>query len=141
MGIKGLTSYADSIGSLWTQVNLNSDTYTRVIVDGSALLWHLYGSSDCQCGGQYGELANAIKHFFRCFSSKGIKTFVILDGPTVAIDKKLETLIKRAKETIQKCRELSQGWSSSLTLLPPLAKMVFVQELQCLKIDFAVCDG
>jgi hypothetical protein len=140
MGIHGLSSYAESIGSLWTKVQLKR---TPVIIDGSSLLWHLYLGQgiDYQCGGNYDQLADVIRHFFGSLACNGVKPYVIMDGPTVSKDDKLPRIMLRLKNDIKSSCELSTCTADqNVSVLPLMATGVFIQELGSLGIPFAVCD-
>lgn len=138
MGIRGLTSFVDEIKSVWS---IEGDLHnTRVIVDGCALIFYLHGSIDSRYGGQYDRFSSKIQHFFDCFKARKVETYVVLDGPTVAVDKKLDTLIKRASDNVQRCYKISRGDSAEGIVAPPLAKKAFVQKLRQMEISFAVCD-
>ncbi|XP_031561452.1 protein asteroid homolog 1-like [Actinia tenebrosa] len=134
MGIRGLHKYAKSVKSLWTNIQLGPET--RIIIDGSSLPWYLNKEIDFQRGGNYDQLAAAIAHFFNAFASNGVKTYVIIDGPTVAKDKKLKCIEMRFEEDIN-----SSTGDGGRTLLPLMSlRGVFIQELRKLEIPFVVCD-
>ncbi|KAL9956447.1 hypothetical protein ACROYT_G037924 [Oculina patagonica] len=143
MGVRGLTSYINSIGTLWTQIELRR---TKLIIDGSGLCNYLYkiNGYDCRCGGQYDEFYNAVLSFFEALDSKGVESFVVLDGAQDPSGKKLETHKKRATERIQTSHVLAENLTSAdgdNFLLPLLSKLVFIQALKDCGIKFAVCDG
>ncbi|KXJ27112.1 protein asteroid homolog 1 [Exaiptasia diaphana] len=138
MGVRGLTSFVNNIPSVWSTEGDLRDT--RVIIDGWCLIFYLHGSIDSRYGGQYDRFSNKIQHFFDCFRKKNVETYVVLDGPTVAVDKKLNTVIRRASDTVKRCYKISKGDSSDGLVVPPLAKKVFVEKLRQMRIPFAVCD-
>ena len=138
MGIHGLTSYTNSVGSLWSKIQIKE---TKVVIDGSSLLWHLYLSEriDYQHGGNYDQQADAIANFFKALQSSKVEPYVIIDGPTVARDKKLERIKERFERDIKSSERLSKG-HSDCSLLPLMSKRVFIQELGKLGVPFVVCD-
>ncbi|KAL9956446.1 hypothetical protein ACROYT_G037923 [Oculina patagonica] len=143
MGVRGLTSYIDDIETLWTQIELQD---TKLIIDGSGLCNYLYRSNgfECRHGGQYDEFYNVVLSFFDALDSKGVESFVILDGAKDSSGKKLDTDKKRAKRRIQTSHVLAENLTSADGddfLLPLLSKLVFIQALRDRGIKFAVCDS
>lgn len=142
MGVRGLTSYINSIGGLWTQIELKN---TKLIIDGPSLYSVLYMDNglDRRCGGQYEELYNIVLSFFDALHSNGVEAFVILDGAHDSSDKKLDTFKKRAVERIQTAYALfknSEPANGDVFVLPLLTNLVFVQALKDRGIRFAVAD-
>ena len=105
MGVRGLTSYIESIGNLGKQIELLD---TKLIIDGDNLCNHLYRENgfDYQCGGQYEEFYSKIVLFFDALDSKGVESFVVLDGAYDKSDKRLETKKKRAQDRIETSERL-----------------------------------
>ena len=98
MGVRGLTSYLkESAPFLGRQIELRD---TKLIIDGDNLCNYLYKENgfDCRCGGQYEEFYMKVLLFFDALKSKGVESFVVLDGAYDKSDKKLETQKKRAQE-------------------------------------------
>ena len=141
MGIPGLTSYVNSISSLWEEITLPE---TKLVIDGSCLCYHLYKSHgfDFRCGGQYSEFHHAVDSFFTALSSKRVECFVIFDGADDPSDKKLKTHQKRAIENIRKAKASAKSAVdyNGQFLLPLLTKVVLLQTLRDRGISFAVCD-
>ena len=141
MGIHGLTSYVNSIPSLWGEITLPE---TKLVIDGSCLCNHLYKSHgfDFRCGGQYSEFHHAVDSFFTALSSKRVECFVIFDGADDRSDKKLETLRKRAIKNIKRAKASAKSADdyNRQFLLPLLTKVVLLQALRDRGIPFAVCD-
>ena len=122
MGVRGLTSYINSIGTLWTQINLKN---TKLIIDGS-----------CLC--QYQEYYDAVVSFFDALVSNGVEAYVVFDGAHDPSDKKLETRIARTNERVRKSNALSM--SADDFLLPLLAMNVFVDALRNRGVKFVFSD-
>ena len=139
MGIRGLTSYVDSVGSLWTKLKLQN---TKVILDGSCLYYHLHISTklNCQCGGQYTEFHEVTVSFFNSLKSNNVEAFVVLDGAYDASEKKLATLAERTKDRILEASRLANSPDDRENVLPLLARRNFVQTMEELGVKFAVCD-
>ena len=139
MGIQGLTSYVDSVGSLWTKLKLQN---TKVILDGSCLYYHLHISAklNCQCGGQYTEFHELAVSFFNSLKSNSVEAFVVLDGAYDASEKKLATLAERTKDRILEASRLANSPDDRENVLPFLARRNFVQTMEELGVKFAVCD-
>ena len=144
MGVRGLTSYIESIGNLGEQIDLQD---TKLIIDGDNLCNYLYRENgfDCRCGGQYEAFYSKVVSFFDGLESQRVESFVVLDGAYDKSDKKLETKKKRAQDRIETSERLfknerSPDANSNDFLLPLLAKLVFVQALRDRRIKFAVSD-
>ncbi len=143
MGIRGLTKYVDKIKNVWTPIELQD---TKLVIDGSSLYYYLYQSNkfDCRCGGQYEEFYNAVLLFFEALHSKGVDSFVVLDGAQDTSGKKLDTHKARAENRIKASIELANSPESTRFMLPLLSKLVFIQALRKLRerriIKYAVCD-
>ena len=142
MGVRGLTSYINSIGGLSTQIELRN---TKLVIDGPSLYSALLVDNglDRRCGGQYEEFYSIVLSFFDALNSRGVESFVILDGAHDSSDKKLETFKKRAVDRIQTADALSKNSIQSngdVFLLPLLSNLVFVQALKERDIKFAVAD-
>ena len=141
MGVRGLTSYINSIGSLWTQTELRN---TKLVIDGPGLCNFLYLDSDFdrQCGGQYEEFYNVVLSFFAALDSRGVDSYVVLDGAHDRSDKKLNTFKERSAQRIQSGDALWNGRSTDgdVFVLPLLSNLVFVQALRDRGVKFAVPD-
>jgi len=142
MGVRGLTSYVNSIETLWKrQTKLKN---TKLIIDGSGLCNDLYRNAfDCRHGGQYEEFHDAVLSFFNALDSNGVESFVVLDGAQHASGKKLETHKKRANQRIETSCALAENRApknGENFLLPALSKLVFLQALMDHSVKFAVCD-
>lgn len=137
MGIPGLTSYLDSVSKLWETIELRD---TRLVVDGSCLMYYLYSGLDCRFGGQYNEFESVIVSFFSALRDGGIEPFVVMDGAYDASNKKMVTYQSRCEEAIRTAHELAKGYGDKTCLLPLLAKITFIQVLSKTGIKFAVCD-
>ena len=139
MGIPGLTGYINSIGTLWTSIDLQN---TKLVIDGSCLSHYLYVNNgfDCRCGGQYNDFYCVVLSFFNALISNGVESYVVFDGAHDPSDKKLETLKARALERIKTSKALSNSADDRLFLRPVLSKLVFLQALRNLGVKFAVCD-
>ena len=139
MGIRGLTSYVDSISSLWREIELQN---TTVIVDGNALYHHLYTSSklDYQSGGQYEGFHDITISFFNSLKSNNVEAFVVLDGALDPSERKLDTIIKRRKKKILDASGTADATGDRENILPLLTGQTFLQTMEELGVKFAVCD-
>ena len=146
MGVRGLTSYVNSIETLWKRQSKLRNT--KLIIDGSGLYNYLYKNVfDCRCGGQYEEFYHDVLSFFNALDSDGVESFIVLDGAQHASGKKLETHKKRANQRIETSCALAENRAPENGedfLLPVLSRLVFLQALRELTRDhsvkFAVCD-
>ena len=111
MGVRGLTSYVNSIETLWTQTKLEN---TKLIIDGSGLCNNLYRDLfDCWHGGQYKQCYEAVLLFFNTLKSNGVESFVVLNGAQHASGKKLETHKKRANQSPESGTRKRRGLPTS----------------------------
>ena len=82
--------------------------------------------------------------FFDALKSKGVDSYVVLDGAFDGSDKKLETYKERTQNRIDTAAWLFKNETSAndekYFLLPLLAKFVFVEVLRDHEIKFAVSD-
>ena len=136
MGVFRLTEYLNQV-ALWEETELKD---TRVVVDGSALLYHLYCQEpdklDAQCGGQYKTFHDKIVDFFKCLKENRVEPYVLLDGASAPSGNKLKTFGERLKGKIKGV--LSQKGQ----ILPLLATRTFIQTMETISgVKFAVCDG
>ncbi|XP_015778517.1 PREDICTED: protein asteroid homolog 1-like [Acropora digitifera] len=138
MGIPRLTSFVNSTENLWTTIDLHD---TKLVIDGMALYFYLYGKSglDCRCGGQYDEFYQAVIAFFLALKSKHVDCFVVFDGTIDPSGKKLKTIKSRVEQSIEAASELSR-YDASLFVIPLLSAQVFKQALRDNSIPFVVCD-
>lgn len=137
MGIKGLTSYIRTIVSNVSEEKNLEDS--EVILDGKAILYYFQEKIDSRYGAQYDYIARDAEHFFNCFKGQNIKLHVLFDGPNVIVKKKLETLLRRGQEKIERCDKLSKQIPQNVD--HPLSIRLLVQTMQGLQIPFTVCHG
>ena len=144
MGVRGLKSYLEkSVKFHGIEIELRG---TKLIIDGHNLCNHLYKKNDldCRCGGQYEEFYETVRLFFDALKSKGVDSYVVLDGAFDGSDKKLETYKERTQNRIDTAAWLFKNETSAndekYFLLPLLAKFVFVEVLRDHEIKFAVSD-
>ena len=76
MGVFGLAAFLVRVKSLWEEIELKN---TRVVVDGNALLYHLYFQDsvnlDARRGGQYKQFHDKIVVFFRRLLENGVEPY------------------------------------------------------------------
>ena len=140
MGVFGLNTYIEKKGIFrWEDFELKD---TRVVVDGYALLYHLYFQDsvklDDQCGGQYKKFHDRIVAFFKRLIQNRVEPFVLLDGASAPSGSKLKTFRQRLKEKIGKVLKSDP----KVQILPLLVVQTFVQTIKDVSgVRFAVCDG
>ena len=114
---------------------------TKVVVDGKALLYHLYCQDsvrlDARRGGQYKQFHDKIVEFFRRLLENGVEPYVLLDGAFDPRSNKLRTSEERMRTKIRRLAKSDPG----VQILPPLARRTFIQTIKKLSgVQFAVCD-
>ena len=136
MGVFRLKAYVEEEGHLWGEDIELKDT--RVVVDGSALLYHLYCEDvadklDGQRGGQYMAFHDKIVKFFKRLEDNGVEPYVLLNGGRGKNLKTSEEILK------WKIGNLLRGVK---LLVPLLARQTFIQTIEDISgVQFAVCDG
>ena len=138
MGVFGLAAFLVRVKSLWEEIELKN---TKVIVDGNALLYHLYFQDsvklDGRRGGQYKQFHDKIVEFFRRLLENGVEPYVLLDGAFDLRSNKLRTSEERMQAKIRGLAKSDPG----VQILPPLARRTFIQTIKNISgVQFAVCD-
>ena len=139
MGVFGLNTYIKKKG-IFRRENFELKD-TRVVVDGYALLYHLYFQDpvklDDQCGGQYKKFRDTIVEFFKRLIQNSVKPFVLLDGASAPSGSKLKTFRQRLEGKIGRFLKSDP----KAQILPLLAIHTFVQTMKDVSgVRFAVCD-
>ncbi|NXR13386.1 ASTE1 protein, partial [Semnornis frantzii] len=136
MGVRGLMSFVEERGSLFTELQVRD---TKLVVDGSSLYYCLCfaSASDFRRGGDYGLFAAPVNDFFGSLRRCRIAPFVVLDGGRDPSDRKLPVLRERAADRLRTACGLSRGGAGELA--PLLAREVFVQALRRLGVPFVQC--
>ncbi|KAF7657000.1 hypothetical protein LDENG_00033370 [Lucifuga dentata] len=138
MGIQGLVTFMDAHSQIYRDVQFKN---RRLVIDGSNLLHHLYYKSglDQRHGGEYAAFEDLIEKFVGALNECGVEPYVVLDGGSDHTDKKLQTLMDRAKDRIRRAHEAAMGQEKDI--LPPLTKLVFKQTLARLEVKLVQCFG
>ncbi|XP_061588738.1 protein asteroid homolog 1-like [Cololabis saira] len=138
MGVQGLSSLLDTRREVYQEVQLRR---TRLVIDGSNLVCHLYYSSglDQNCGGEYASFEDLIERFISALRTCEVKPYVVLDGPDPT-DRKLETVTMRAENLIQRAHQAAETGKRK-GILPQMVKMVFKQTLIRRRVPVAHCFG
>lgn len=140
MGIPELTSFVEAKRA-WYCAPI--DSIKRLVIDGSNLCHKLYYQNGLEwtLGGDYPGFYKTVRTFFRKLRQLRIDFDVIFDG----IDCKSEktaTVCKRKEETYEQIRRHQRGRTvSTHSVLPLLAKLVFMDALQDEDVPFYIVDG
>lgn len=147
MGVRGLTSYVDSLPTgkheVWEPYRLCN---TRLIIDGNGLFHYVYATYqlDCKYGGQYSELEEKVKMVFTKLMSHGVEPYVVFDGIMDGTDKKLQTKIRRKVVRIRRAHDLwkskSEDYNRTSMVIPRLTRLACMNVLQDLGVRYAVAD-
>ena len=137
MGIPGLTSFVDENPWLLQDHQLHN---TRLVIDGNNLYHFLYYyfHINHQYGGDYLHFSRNVQYFFTTLRTCQVSPFVIFDGCHDAANRKLSTLLRRARERIHLASFLSQGGRGRI--LPILAYDTFRTALDECGISHATCQ-
>ncbi|XP_062842131.1 protein asteroid homolog 1-like [Trichomycterus rosablanca] len=135
MGVRGLKSFIEKNDLLEHRLFRDS----KVIIDGANFCHALYHDNglDQIHGGDYDAFMDVITQFFKNLDQCNIKPYVVFDGGNDSSDKKLETLIQRSQDRIEKANAVSRGQEG--TVLPILVEEVFQQTLQKLGVPSIQC--
>ncbi|XP_075934614.1 single-strand DNA endonuclease ASTE1 [Anarhichas minor] len=139
MGVRGLTTLLENHRSIYQDVEFRK---SRLVIDGLNLLFILYFNSglDQNHGGEYASFEVLIEKFIKALRDCRISPYVVLDGGSDHTDKKLETVLLRAKDQIKKAHKAAES-NMPRGVLPQLAKLVFIQTLDRLEVPLAQCYG
>ncbi|XP_026042069.1 protein asteroid homolog 1-like [Astatotilapia calliptera] len=121
---------------------------TDLIIDGNALYYFLYYTSDPKldqrCGGDYPGFKHEVCKFFKTLQDCEVNPYVILDGGSGP--EKHEKNVSRLKYKLKKAKTIAETepdgtLPEGYNVLPPLVKDVFLEILKEEKIEFEVCLG
>ena len=138
MGIPGLTTFVDANPHLLTDHELRD---TAVIVDGNNLYHFLYYyfHVPVQFGGDYDTFDACVTYFFRTLDACRVTPYVVFDGGYDADDRKLPTVLRRARDRCHMAGSLAAGGRGKI--LPILAQETFRCTLNRLRIGHFTCDS
>ncbi|KAM7382830.1 hypothetical protein PAMP_002536 [Pampus punctatissimus] len=139
MGVQSLTTFMETHRQIYRDVRFMK---SRLVIDGSNLTYLLYFNSDLDQnhGGEYAAFEELIEKFVAALRACEIAPYVVIDGGSDYTDKKLETVMKRAKHKIQRAHQAAEGGTKK-NVLPQLAQLVFKQTLARLEVPVAQCFG
>uniref|UniRef100_A0AAQ5XTZ5 Asteroid homolog 1 n=1 Tax=Amphiprion ocellaris TaxID=80972 RepID=A0AAQ5XTZ5_AMPOC len=113
------------------------DTNMSLFIECPSVCW---SGLDQTHGGEYAAFEALIERFIAALTTCEVTPYVVLDGGSDLIHKKLEIVTKRAEDQIKKAHQAAvEGRKKNI--LPPLAKQVFKQTLARLKVPMAQCYG
>lgn len=137
MGVHGLTSFVDDNPQLLKDFALHD---TKVIIDGNNLyhFLHYYLHVSHQYAGDYDHYADRVHYFFRTLHTCGVQPYVVFDGSYDPEDRKLPTVLRRARERVILANFLSKGGRGKI--LPILAYETFQNVLEERDIPYVVSD-
>uniref|UniRef100_A0A3Q2WC14 Asteroid domain-containing protein n=1 Tax=Haplochromis burtoni TaxID=8153 RepID=A0A3Q2WC14_HAPBU len=130
---------------LYEEVNIEK---TGLIIDGAALYYSLYYTSDPKldrrCGGDYPGFKDEVCNFFKTLQVCEVTPYVFLDGGSDP--DKHKTLVYRRKDTEEKAKTIAttkpeNAVPKGCNVLPPLVKDVFIEILKEKGIEFKQCLG
>ena len=116
---------------------------SKLVIDGYSLCYHLYSENHgWQLGGEYQEFYETVTKYFRQLHKMGIVPYVVIDGINHD-NSKYSTFIERCEQKIERIANMKfEGTTTvSESVLPLLAKMVFVDAVRDLDLKFFVADG
>ena len=153
MGVKKLQNFFEKRYTNWRHENVVGN----VVIDGSALCYHLYCSEESDLdwaeGGQYPKYMTIIVDFFRKLRRAKIQPTVVFDGIDSKDEKfktKRDRHEKRACQTYMLCKQQSGESPESnatnqptdgMNILPQLAYEVFQETLREMGIPVHLADG
>uniref|UniRef100_A0A3P8Q7P7 Asteroid domain-containing protein n=1 Tax=Astatotilapia calliptera TaxID=8154 RepID=A0A3P8Q7P7_ASTCA len=130
---------------LYEEVNIEK---TGLIIDGAALYYSLYYTSDPKldqrCGGDYPGFKDEVCNFFKTLQDCEVTPYIFLDGGSDP--DKHKTLVYRRKDTEEKAKTIATTKPEDVVpkgcnVLPPLVKDVFIEILKEKGIEFKQCLG
>ena len=138
MGISGLTTFVDANPHLLTDHQLRD---TAVIVDGNNLYHFLYYyfRVPVRYGGDYDTFDACVQYFFRTLAACHVTPYVVFDGGYDADNRKLPTVLRRARDRCAMAGSLAAGGRGKV--LPILAQETFRFALDRLGVAHVTCDS
>uniref|UniRef100_A0AAX7UF57 Asteroid domain-containing protein n=1 Tax=Astatotilapia calliptera TaxID=8154 RepID=A0AAX7UF57_ASTCA len=127
--------------------SLKLDSQMCLIIDGAALYYSLYYTSDPKldqrCGGDYPGFKDEVCNFFKTLQDCEVTPYVFLDGGSGP--EKREHLVSRLKHKLEKAKTVAEtepdAAPQGCNVLPPLVKDVFIEILKEKDIMFEQCLG
>ncbi|XP_064611323.1 LOW QUALITY PROTEIN: protein asteroid homolog 1-like, partial [Liolophura sinensis] len=135
--VHGLTSFIDDHADLL----LDHELYdTKLIIDGSNLYHFIYFNHNVTAtyGGDYNVFAIRTRQVFQTFLACNVQPYVVFDGAYSRDDKKLGTVVDRARKKILCSASVAKGGRGKI--LPLLAYDTFIFVLNELQIPHMTCD-
>jgi len=138
MGIRGLTAYISNHSERFLQTYALHDTY--LVIDGNCIMCQLYmryTKSNCIFGGDYDKYAQRVTQFFDQLLKCNVTPLVIIDGGSE--DKKLNTIISRIKEKLERASCYTVACQHKNKFLPLLLREVFKEIMSDKAIKYVQC--
>jgi len=138
MGIRGLTAYISNHSERFLEIHALHNTY--LVIDGNCIacqLYMTYTKSNCIFGGDYDKYAQYVSEFFGELLKCNITPLVIIDGGCE--DKKLNTVISRTKEKIERASYYTVASQHRNKFLPLLLREVFKDVMNEKGIKYVQC--
>uniref|UniRef100_A0A2R5L4S6 Protein asteroid log 1 n=2 Tax=Ornithodoros turicata TaxID=34597 RepID=A0A2R5L4S6_9ACAR len=138
MGIYGLSSFFRQNPELSELKYLHD---TKLVIDGSNLVYMIYLSSNLECvyGGDYDRYAEAIRDYFAIFKKCNIEVVVVFDGGYDISNSKLKTCQQRMQQRLSAAKHIAKTGCGSRKVLPILAHEVFKDIARELGIPIVQC--
>ncbi|CAH1779742.1 unnamed protein product [Owenia fusiformis] len=138
MGVKGLTTFIDTNQELLEDTKLCK---TKLILDGNNVYHFVYYNYRVAhaYGGDYLQYRNSVDSFFKSLLTCDIEPYVIFDGGYEKDDRKLQTILGRARSRISSSNQIVAG-NGSPRIMPILAYEVFCEVIKELGIQHRTCD-
>lgn len=139
MGIHGLSSFFNQNPNLSERKNLHD---TKLVIDGSNLVYMLYLSSNLECvyGGDYDRYAATIQEYFARFAACNIDVILVFDGGYDISECKLKTCQQRLQQRFSAAKSIAKTGTASCKILPILAHEVFKDVARELGIPIMQCQ-
>lgn len=82
MGVRGLTQYCKYNNQCSEKINLTYIPNLSLVVDGWALIYHLYIESQCNWlhGGDYPQFYEYLVSYFQIWKQQNIRLSIVFDG-------------------------------------------------------------
>ncbi|CAF1468421.1 unnamed protein product [Adineta ricciae] len=135
MGIRGFQTFIEKKFKEFHTIELHD---CNIILDGDSIYHQMY--AECEFtyvfGGEYDEYYQSCVQLFKSFKKCQINAFVVFDGAQLD-NRKNETLIKRAKDSVRK----STISDSRVFINPVLLRQTFISVLDAMKIPYISALG
>jgi hypothetical protein len=144
MGVRGLTSFLESIPAVWQELLKSGgkeDGVVKLAVDGHALLYQLYYSRNLNwAASEYSAFAKLAHEYLSALQQRGFSLLIVFNGAG-EYQQVGEEDCNHENENIRRVQRIFKSNRLGEKVLPVLAFSTFCKVLRDLDVHFVVADG